>query len=162
MTTVAPGNTAVPFIRPVMRSDLHEVQAIERQSFPNPWSKRAFEQFLDASAFLVAIDRYEGLSGGTVVGYVVGDAIPSHGQPLGHVKDLAVHPECRGRGIGRQLLGRAVATMRSTGIGSVKLEVRESNAAARHLYESAGFVHRRTIPQYYDDGEDALVMLRTR
>ncbi|WP_135663630.1 ribosomal protein S18-alanine N-acetyltransferase [Halorhabdus rudnickae] len=161
MTTVVPGEATVPFIRPATRSDLLAVADIERQSFPQPWSVAAFERFLDAPAFLVAISRGNAPSDGTVVGYVVADSVPNHGEALGHVKDLAVHPEQRRRGIGRQLLERAVCTLRSTGVGSIKLEVRESNEGAKRLYRQAGFVHRRTVPRYYDDGEDALVMLRT-
>ena len=159
VTTTVPGTATVPFIRSARRSDLLAVAEIERQSFPQPWSVGAFEQFLDAPAFLVAVERDSGE--GAIVGYIVGDSVPNHGEPLGHIKDLAVHPDRRGQGIGRQLLERAICTLRSTGVGSIKLEVRESNEAARRLYRDAGFVHRRTVPRYYDDGEDALVMLRT-
>jgi len=162
VTTVVPGRATVPFIRPARRSDLLAVADIERQSFPQPWSVAVFERFLDAPAFLVAIGRGDPSLDGTVVGYVVADSVPNHGEALGHVKDLAVHPERRRQGIGRRLLERAVCTLRSTGVGSIKLEVRASNEGAKRLYRGAGFVHRRTIPRYYDDGEDALVMLRTR
>lgn len=162
VTTAAPDRTAVPFIRSARESDLLAVADIERQSFPQPWTVGTFERFLDAPAFLVAVERDDGAGDSSVIGYVVADAVPNHGQPLGHIKDLAVHPDRRRAGVGRQLLERAVCTLRSTGVGSIKLEVREQNAAAIRLYRSAGFVHRRTIPQYYDDGEDAMVMLRTR
>jgi ribosomal-protein-alanine N-acetyltransferase len=45
-------------------------------------------------------------------------------------------------------------------VRSVKLEVRASNEPARSLYDDFGFVHRRTVPRYYSDGEDALVLVR--
>ena len=32
--------------------------------------------------------------------------------------------------------------------------------AARSLYEEFGFEHRNTVPRYYDNGEDALVLVR--
>ncbi|QGN07607.1 ribosomal-protein-alanine N-acetyltransferase [Halorhabdus sp. CBA1104] len=160
VTAIASETTTVPFIRSARRSDLLAVVDIEQRSFPQPWSIGAFERFLDAPAFLVAVDRDSGQDG-AVIGYIVADAVPNHGTPLGHVKDLAVHPDCRRTGIGRQLLERAVCTLRSTGVGSIKLEVRESNDPAKRLYQRTGFVHRRTIPRYYDDGEDALVMLQT-
>jgi ribosomal-protein-alanine N-acetyltransferase len=38
------------------------------------------------------------------------------------------------------------------------LEVRPSNAAARALYERAGFRDAGLRARYYQDGEDALVM----
>jgi len=161
VTTAVPGTATVPFIRPARRSDLLAVADIEAQSFPQPWPVAAFEKFLDAPAFLVAIGRGDAPPNGAVVGYVVADSVPNHGEALGHVKDLAVHPDHRRTGIGRQLLERAICTLRSTGVASIKLEVRESNEGARRLYRETGFVHRRTVPRYYDDGEDALIMLRS-
>ncbi|PSP83255.1 ribosomal-protein-alanine N-acetyltransferase RimI, partial [Halobacteriales archaeon QH_8_68_33] len=54
----------------------------------------------------------------------------------------------------------ALRTLAGEGAASVKLEVRRSNDAARSLYEDFGFEHRNTVPRYYDNGEDALVMVR--
>jgi len=160
VTTVASEQSTGPLVRPATEADLLAVAEIERQSFPQPWPMGAFEHFLDAPAFLVAVDR-ESPTGGAVIGYIVADAIPNHGHPLGHVKDLAVHPDRRDGGVGRRLLERAILALGASGITTVKLEVRESNATARHLYRSEGFVHRRTIPGYYDDAENALVMVRS-
>ncbi|MHB9287121.1 ribosomal protein S18-alanine N-acetyltransferase [Halobacteriales archaeon Cl-PHB] len=153
MTTVAPQQGDGPTIREAERADLLAVFRIEQQSFPQPWPFTAFEGYLDDGGFLVAADD-------GVVGYVVADTVPNHGRPLGHVKDIAVHEEYRGEGIGRRLLRRALAVLEARGVASVKLEVRETNEPARALYEDVGFVHRRTIPRYYSDGEDALVLVR--
>ncbi|WEL16409.1 Ribosomal-protein-alanine N-acetyltransferase [Halorhabdus sp. SVX81] len=160
VTTVASERAAGPLVRPATDADLYAVAEIERRSFSQPWPIGAFERFLDAPAFLVAVDRAPGTAG-SVIGYVVADMVPNHSQPLGHVKDLAVHPDRRNGGVGRQLLQRAIIALGAGGITTVKLEVRESNDTARHLYRSEGFVHRRTIPGYYDDGEHALVMFRS-
>ncbi|CCQ33434.1 ribosomal protein S18-alanine N-acetyltransferase [Halorhabdus tiamatea] len=160
MTTVASERGAGPLVRPATRKDLLGVVEIERQSFPQPWPRSAFERFLDAPAFLVAVEQTSPAAR-PVIGYVVADAIPNDGRPLGHVKDIAVHPDRRNGGVGRLLLQRAILALGASAIATIKLEVRESNAAARHLYRSEGFVHRRTIPGYYNDGETALVMVRS-
>jgi ribosomal-protein-alanine N-acetyltransferase len=94
------------------------------------------------------------------VGYVVADSVPNHGRPLGHIKDIAVRGDRRGEGIGATLLERALGVLGTQGVRSVKLEVRESNTRARSLYRQYGFVHRRTVPRYYSDGENALVLVR--
>ncbi len=153
VTTVAPRQGDGPTVREAERADLLAVFRIEQASFPQPWPFTAFEQYLGDPGFLVAYDL-------GVVGYVVADTVPNHGRPLGHIKDLAVHEDHRGEGIGRKLLRRALAVLEAQGVASVKLEVREGNEAARGLYEDVGFVHRRTIPRYYSDGEDALVLVR--
>ncbi|USZ69556.1 ribosomal protein S18-alanine N-acetyltransferase [Halorussus salilacus] len=147
-------------VRQAVQADLLAVLRIERASFPQPWPFSAFERYLGEPGFLVAVEA-PGDSGGTesVVGYVVADLVPNHGQPLGHVKDIAVHPECRGRGVGRTLLDSALTALEGRGARSVKLEVRAGNDPALALYEEFGFEHLRTVPRYYDDGEDALIMV---
>jgi len=140
-------------VRQAERADLLAVHRIEQASFPQPWPFDAFEQYLDEPGFLVA-------DAGGVVGYVVADSVPNHGRPLGHIKDIAVREQQRGQGIGSTLLERALGVLAARGVASVKLEVRESNAGARRLYRDFDFVHRRTVPRYYSDGEDALVLVR--
>ncbi|RBI61510.1 ribosomal-protein-alanine N-acetyltransferase [halophilic archaeon] len=140
-------------IRSAKEPDLLAVFRIEKASFDQPWPFSAFERYLDEPTFLVAEDDAK------VVGYVVADVVPNHGRGLGHVKDIAVHPTRRGEGIGSKLLERALAGIGSRGAHSVKLEVRESNESAIDLYREFGFQYLRTVPRYYDDGEDALVMV---
>jgi ribosomal-protein-alanine N-acetyltransferase len=153
VTTRPPAHRDAPAIRPAERADLLAVYRIEQDAFAQPWPFGAFEQYLGSEAFLVA-------AGEAVVGYAVADTVPNLGRPLGHLKDLAVHGDRRGEGIGQRLLARVTAVLESEGARSVKLEVREGNQAARSLYREAGFVHRRTVPGYYGDGEDALVLVR--
>ena len=154
MTTVPDSDTEPPTVRPAANSDLLAIHRIESAAFPQPWPFSAFESYVGEAGFLVAVDDDE------VLGYVVADTVPNHGTPLGHVKDLAVDADHRSEGIGRRLLARAIGVLRDTGAGSVKLEVRISNEVAISLYRSFGFEHRRTIPNYYGNGEDALVMMR--
>lgn len=154
MTTTAPDYTERPTVREAQRADLLAVYRIEEASFDQPWPFTAFQGYLDEPGFLVAADS-------TVVGYVVADVVPTHGRDLGHIKDLAVHESRRGEGIGTLLLTRALAVLETEDVNSVKLEVRESNEAARSLYETHGFEHRRTLPEYYSDGEAALVLVRS-
>ncbi|TKX81800.1 ribosomal protein S18-alanine N-acetyltransferase [Halorubrum sp. SD626R] len=140
-------------IRRVERADLLAVVRIERACFADPWPYDAFERLLDEPAFLVA-ERDDG-----IVGYVVADSTPNHGRDIGHVKDLAVHPEARGEGLGRGLLRSALARLRGVGVAVVRLEVRESNAVARSLYADEGFEPVRRVSNYYRDGEDAIVLV---
>ena len=140
-------------VRKAVRADLLEVFRIEKRSFAQPWPYAAFEGFLGEPGFLVADD--EG-----VVGYVVADATPNHGTAMGHIKDLAVAPERRGEGIGRLLLGEALGTLAVDGADRVKLEVRATNEAARSLYREFDFETHHVVPAYYDDGEDAHIMVR--
>jgi len=142
-------------LRRAARADLLSVFRIEKQSFGQPWPYAAFEGFVDAPAFFVAE------ADGAVVGYVVGDTVDAGGARIGHIKDLAVAPEYRRRGVGRTLLSRALVALASSGTRRAKLEVRETNAAARSLYESFGFEPHHVLSGYYDDGEDAHVLVKS-
>lgn len=51
---------------------------------------------------------------------------------------LAVVPERRGRGLGRELFSALTARARASGLRRLSLEVLAVNVAARRLYESAG------------------------
>jgi ribosomal-protein-alanine N-acetyltransferase len=153
VTTAAPPQSPRPTVRRAERADLLAIFRIEQASFPQPWPFNAFEQYLDEPGFLVAADS-------AVVGYIVADTVRTHGPDVGHVKDIAVHEDRRGEGVGTLLLGRAVAVLESQGISAIKLEVRETNESAISLYRTHGFEHNKTIPQYYGDGEDALVLVR--
>lgn len=140
-------------IRHAEQADVLSVFRIEKRCFPQPWPFASFERFLDEPGFLVAVDDE-----GSVLGYVVADVTPNYGRDLGHVKDIAVHPDYQGRGIGTRLLTRGLETLAGQGASVVKLEVRESNAGARKLYREFGFDAMRSVPGYYADGEAAVVM----
>jgi ribosomal-protein-alanine N-acetyltransferase len=98
-------------------------------------------------------------AGPPIAGYVVADVTPNFGRDIGHIKDIAVHPDVQGRGIGRRLLRAALARLRFRGASVVKLEVRDGNERARSLYGDQGFAPLRRVSRYYADGEDAIVMV---
>lgn len=152
-------------IRAVERADLVSIHRIERAVFDTPWSYHAFESVLSAPAFLVAVTPDGGtvdpaspgpIDGSGIVGYVVADRGGSW--TAGHVKNLAVRPDRQGEGLGRQLLRTGLSTLGEGGVETVRLEVRVSNEPARSLYRSEGFTPARRLPNYYADGETAVVM----
>ncbi len=153
MTTTAPDNESVT-IRKAQRADLIEVHRIEGASFEQPWPFKAFDRFLDEPGFLVAEEEED-----SIAGYVVADTARDRNRKLGHVKDLAVRPNRRNRGIGSRLLERSLRVLAAQGVSRVKLEVRETNEGARELYDRFGFDRHHIIPGYYEDGEDAIVLL---
>lgn len=158
MTTVAPSDPDTG-IRQAVRADLLDVVRIERSVFTHPWTLDAFESFLGEPGFLVAERGGPVALGGRVVGHVVATGVRVGGQPMGHVKDLAVASDSQGQGIGSTLLDRGLGVLASRGYDRARLEVRESNATAIALYRRFGFRKTATYPRYYPDGEDALIMV---
>jgi ribosomal protein S18 acetylase RimI-like enzyme len=60
-------------------------------------------------------------------------------KPLLNIHDIAVRPEFRGQGVGRQLLAAVEDHARAAGCCKVTLEVRSDNARAQRAYRAAGF-----------------------
>lgn len=146
-------------IRPLGYSDLPQVMAIERRSFPTPWSLAMFvlELSKPSGVCLAAVDpRVTGRRDGAIIGYL----ICSRYDRVWHLMNIAVDPGARRRGIATQLLEEMLA--RAGAEAPYTLEVRTSNAPAIALYERFEFRPAGTRPRYYaDTGEDALIMWRT-
>ncbi len=139
-------------IRPLLYTDLPLAIAIERRSFPTPWSLAMFvlELSKPASICLAATraDRF--------VGYLV----CSRYADVWHVMNVAVHPDSRRDGIASTLLEALLERVGAD--AKLTLEVRPSNAVAQDLYRRFGFRSAGVRPRYYhDNGEDALIMWRT-
>lgn len=139
-------------IRPMSLVDVDGVVAIERDSFPSPWSRESFEREcgVPGGASWVALED------GSVVGYIISWVICDEI----HVGNVAVARRARGRGIGRLLLSRALEDASRRGVALATLEARESNATAMRLYERFSFRPVAIRKRYYaDTGEDAIVMI---
>jgi ribosomal-protein-alanine N-acetyltransferase len=94
--------------------------------------------------------------GGKVVGYV---AVMDIDRETSKIVSLAVKKEFRRKGIGYKLLSTAIERCKERGKKKVMLEVRISNYPAQNLYKKIGFKIVDIIPNYYQDGEDAYLMV---
>jgi ribosomal protein S18 acetylase RimI-like enzyme len=77
-------------------------------------------------------------SNGRVVGYIT-TLIDREGGK-GRIPNLAVTEEFRGRGLGRQLIERALEYFRSEGLAYATIETMAQNETGQHLYPACGFV----------------------
>lgn len=136
-------------IRALATDDVPAVLAIERASFPEPWSET------------MLLEELQGI-GRTYVVVVDGDAVIAYGGVMvigtdAHIMTLAVAPDSRRAGVGSQLLLALIDGALDSGAQHLTLELRVSNERARSLYEKFGFAPVGIRPGYYPD-EDALVM----
>lgn len=133
-------------------SDLDRIDEIERRSFAMPWSPASFQRELKdnpAARYLVlsedeSVVAYAGM-------WLVLDE--------GHVTNIAVHPDHRGKGYGKRVTSALIQLAANLGMAWMTLEVRRSNAVAQSLYRKLGFIDVGYRKRYYEDNkEDALVM----
>jgi len=95
-------------------------------------------------------------------GDLVGFLVARHLAPEWELENIVVAPKARRKGLGMRLLDALLAAAQETHSDAVFLEVRESNAAARTLYEKAGFLQTGRRKSYYTSPvEDALQYRRT-
>jgi len=141
-------------IRPTRVDDVPAMASIEALAFSDPWPARSFHDLLvhPFSRMATAVDE----SGG-----IVGYCIMLRAADEAEIANIATAPGMRRRGVGTQLLDDAIAAGTADGVLAMFLEVRESNAAARALYSSRGFVAVGRRRGYYRHPvEDALVLRR--
>jgi len=137
-------------IRPFSLSDLEPILQIENQSFPkSPYNWVTFLNLhtLYPETFLVYASTNHGQKGQKILGYIVFSQD-------GHILSIAVHPRHRRKGVGRELLQRA---MKTSPPKKVWAEVRRGNQGAQAFYSKMGFQRTGWVPNYYGN-EDALIV----
>ena len=139
-------------LSPMGIEDLDDIEQIERLSFSTPWPRQAFvKEICDnrLARYYTIKDGNRAVAYGGMW-YILDEA---------HITNFAVHPEYRGRGIGKMLLKGLIDFGTSDGMRSFTLEVSENNHTAIGLYSGMGFVKAGLRNGYYSDtGEDAIIM----
>jgi [ribosomal protein S18]-alanine N-acetyltransferase len=141
-------------VRDLRAGDIDAVLAIQQHSVTaSVWTREHYLMLTrrqnDRRHALVIED--EGVVGGFIVGSKVGDEW--------EIENVAVKPDARRRGLGSHLVGEFINLAKVIGAKAIFLEVRESNRAARALYEKWAFTEEGRRKSYYKDPEeDALVL----
>lgn len=134
------------------KSHIKQIAQLEKSCIPGGWSE---------SAFLQAIDNPDSLIFAAVCGEVVGFLNGSYVLDEAELLNIAVSENCRKNGIAGMLLAAFEEELRRLGVKTVYLEVRESNAPARKLYEKHGFKQNGLRKNYYrSPAENAVLMVK--
>ena len=142
-------------IRRMRYEDIPQVVEIERNSFSQPYPPLLIMQILSyfPQGFLVAED----VRSKKVVGYIMGLIEFGHG----HIISIATSKEYRKRGIGSALLKELEDILfKKYNVAYITLEVRFNNREARLFYYKRGYMDKRLLPRYYEDGTDAILMIK--
>jgi [ribosomal protein S18]-alanine N-acetyltransferase len=139
-------------IRPATAADIAALLALERASLTaGHWSGLQYQAIFEPAAppRLALLEQEES----TLLGFLIA-------RPLGaewELENLVVAAAARRRGLGTRLLHELFGVLRSQGGQALFLEVRESNRAARALYEKCRFVEVNRRKLYYREPlEDAV------
>ena len=130
--------------------DLSALRHLEQVCFPqDAWPLWDLVGVLTVSNVV----RLKAVLDGKMAGFIAGDWRRSDN--VAWISTVGVFPEYRRQGIGRALIEACEQRLDGR---SIRLSVRASNRQAIRLYESLGYFHLGTWPEYYQGGEDALVM----
>jgi ribosomal-protein-alanine N-acetyltransferase len=137
----------------IQEADLDTVMEIEVEAYPEPWTRGMFRDEIRSPRSYFYTAFLEDVIAGYVGFWLILDEA--------HITSVTVRNTFRGRGFGRQLMEFVLREARQCGATMATLEVRESNAVARSLYESLGFrVVGRRKGYYPTSREDGIVMLK--
>ena len=159
--------TTVP-IRPATAADIPAIMQLERgASTAAHWSEeqyvRLFESGPGAASWRLALvieqatvekstrDRERKFA---LAGFLVAQGLDAEWE----IENLVVDEAARRHGLGKRLVDELISQARLAGAHSVYLEVRESNRAARALYESVGFVTKGRRKSYYAAPSDDAIL----
>ncbi len=126
-----------------------EIYEIEKESFSDFWSEKAMKEELSAKQ----ANYYVALENDEVQGYIGFWCIYDEAE----IMKVAVKKSSREKGIGNALIKAAIDEASAMGAKKILLEVRESNAPARRLYEKNGFMSYNIREKYYEGKENAVL-----
>ena len=142
-------------IRSAASADLPAMMSLEKHAATAAhWTAQQYEALFRAHSperTALIIEDESGLQG-FVIARVVGREW--------EIENIAVAGPARRRGLGTRLLGELLDRARGRGADAVFLEVRESNRAARALYEKWAFLESGRRPRYYKNPEEDAILYR--
>jgi ribosomal-protein-alanine N-acetyltransferase len=146
-------NSGTDLIREATPAEFETLWSIDQECFVEgiSYSRAELRHYIKrANAFTLLKEDAAGIAG-----FVVGE---SSRRGAGHIITIDVLPRARRSGYGSDLLRAAEQRLLAAGCSAVLLEVAVDNDAALHFYKRHGYSVLKTIPRYYLDSVDALLM----
>jgi ribosomal-protein-alanine N-acetyltransferase len=137
-------------------NDAREIAEMSRdlveQGLTWSWTQARVQHFISGPESSVVVARREQ--------HIAAFAIMHFGDEVAHLNLLAVAPEHRRQGLGRQIMRWLTETAIEAGVFRINLELRTRNEPARIFYERLGFDELGVVQGYYQGREAALRMSR--
>ncbi|TAN51409.1 MAG: GNAT family N-acetyltransferase [Methylococcaceae bacterium] len=138
-------------LRPATLSDLPILLRIENASFEGDrLTRRQLRYLLTKANAATLVDEADGV----IRGYVM--LLFHTSTSLARLYSYAVAPPFRGQGIGTALVDAAEQLALQQECVTLRLEVRQDNAASLALFKKRGYRYLEVTPDYYEDHMDAL------
>ena len=147
-------------IRLMIESDLEQVMLIENEAFIAPWRSQDFLYELHENPInVIYVLEIEEDGKKKIIGFI--DFMVTFSSST--ISQIAIAKEHRRKGFAKILLDSMLKHLKNgypDEVETITLEVRKHNAAAIAFYEKNGFEAVLIKPHYYDNGDDAIYMIR--
>ncbi len=133
------------------KSEIQELKVLEDKIFDKsnfPLSLKAIKYNQSKNLFLIF--KIEN----NIVGYILTFVRAKSAR----IYSIGVNQDFRGQNIGSQLIKTVIEIVKSKNIKIIRLEVRVDNIQAIELYKKFGFIIKKMLKSYYDDGCDGYKM----
>jgi len=143
-------------IKKLVKGDASSVFGLEKECFSSPWPLEQIEYELETNPCAILLGVFQDKK---LIGYI--DFMITFDSAT--INRLAVANSFRKQGIASSLLKEMerICHTQEEPVEYITLEVRKSNLAAHSLYLQAGYNDVTIKKMYYDDGEDAIYMMRS-
>ena len=140
-------------IRPATLNDVPRLKEIENECFLLPWKESdLIYELKDNPVSTVCVIEDKGIILGFISYWITFDSAT--------VAQIAIAKAYQGQHLSDLLMEEMIDDCYAKRAFSITLEVRVTNAKAINLYRKYGFKDIVIKPHYYDNGEDALYMVR--
>lgn len=144
-----------PFVRPMRLEDVNAIIALDREILGHTLGEDTLRNELNENPFA----HYFVMEDETTK-QVIGHIGLWIDVPNAQILNFYIYPKLQNNGLGSSLMQFTLGYLDANSIENVTLEVRPSNLKAIHLYRKYGFEQVATRRNYYDNGEDAYLMLK--
>lgn len=140
-------------IAKMQKKHIEKLVELEKVCFNEPWSTDSLSvELTNKKAYFIVATQDNNVLGYAGMHYVLDE---------GYISNVAVFPDFRKKGIGKELLRNILNYAEKNNFAFVTLEVRTSNFNAIKLYKSLGFEQWGTRKNFYKNPtEDAIIMTK--
>lgn len=144
-------------IRPLTKKQLKEVLKLNLRCFKagENYTKYTFSYLLtepNTLSYRIVTPNEN------MVGFIF---IMCNSNGAGHITTIGIAPEHRRRGLAVKILQHTENALRKREISMITLEVRAGNIAAQNLYRGLGYSIIQRLKEYYNNGEDGFLMVKS-
>ncbi len=147
-------------IREATKEDFDTLWRIDQRCFEPgiSYTRRELSWYMNLRGAFTIVGERKGANGRwAIAGFAVGQQ-PRRG--LGHVVTIDVLPDARRTGLGTRLMQEVESRLKINGCEAIFLETAVDNLPALNFYKRLGYSVVKTIPRYYLDKIDALMMAK--